>query len=608
MADIFRGPLLVNKREQPPVLSVVAWVGQALLLTTLAVLPALPPGEAQCASAPSLNRINPDTSRGTPKTLTADAQLPVGKTPLWDPLVFPRLFSETSKGTAKTLYPDISAPVGFEQTSPVPQLVRTVWDTTKSQSITLQVVVPPPPVVNPPTFAPYKFWYQSDTSTGTAKTLTQDAQLPVGYGQTTPAPQLVRMVVDTGHGQPITLQVIVPPAPVVNPPHIAPVKFWWQPPDTTKGTAKPLYPDAQLPVGYEQTASVGDRVRPVADTSRGTPVELFPVVVTPLPVGEQLLLGPQRFFFQPDDTSTSAYGPTHPIIVIPLPPGQAGFVAAPRHVWQVRDTSTWAYSTLYPPPYVPPAGSTGTSCITMTRDQMIASSLRLLHVLQDGQAPSAAQLTSGAEDLNTLITAWQARGLQLWTYQWLPIPMQQNKNTYTIGPSGADVTSVRPLRLMLSGSYLHSTTGFDRPLNVLSRTEYAQMSEKSFDDTVNSIYYQPGIDSGSTTSPSTGYGTLYVFSNAINSTDIVVCNFQRPIYVMTSGTDEFDFPCEWYLAIRYALAVVMADQYEIPQSRLIRLSKQAAEHHKKLLDWSVEQSGFRFIPDQRLDNPWGGWT
>jgi hypothetical protein len=662
----------------------------------------MPPGEAQCASAPSLLRINADTSQSLPTVLRREVTLPIGKTPLWDPLQLPRLFSETSRSTPKNLIPELVLPSGKRQVESSPAPVRILPDTSSGTSLSLKAVVPPKPIFNQPLFAPVKYWFQpDDTSAGSAKVLLPEVNLPVG-DQVYVGPQKYWFQPDdTSFALPLSLLptafppgeqvyigpqkllyqpadtsfVLPQPAPVVFPVgeqvYVSPARYFFQPDDTSTGSAKVLVPEASLPIGdqvyvgpqkvwFQPTDSsksfpfwlqptqmpVGEQVyvsparyffQP-ADTSTSAYQTTHPL--PPVPPGEQVYVSPAKYFFQPADTSTAAYQTLHPFVSTPLPagkqsslppqryifqpaptdasayaaqkfvqqpnpPGKVSFVAAPRHVWQVQNTSTSAYPTLYPPV---PFGSSGTSCITITRDSMIASSLRLLHVLQDDQVMSANQIATGAEDLNTLITNWQSRGLQLWTYQWLPIPLVAGQNAYTIGPSGANVTSVRPLRLMLAGSYVHSISGYDRDVKILSRSEYAQIVQKGYQDTATAIYYDSGINSGSTTSPSTGHGTLYVYSNAMNSTDIVVCNFQRPIYVMTAGTDEFDFPCEWYLALRYGLAVMMADQYEVPQSRLRRLAKQASKYHKDVQEWSVENAGFQFLPDQRLDNPWGGWT
>jgi hypothetical protein len=71
MANVFRGPLYVNRRERPPHLFVptVTIVG-SLLLTTLAVVAEAPVGTMLTRSAPyRLLYLPLDSTRGMPLTL-----------------------------------------------------------------------------------------------------------------------------------------------------------------------------------------------------------------------------------------------------------------------------------------------------------------------------------------------------------------------------------------------------------------------------------------------------------------------------------------------------------------------------------------------------------
>jgi len=250
--------------------------------------------------------------------------------------------------------------------------------------------------------------------------------------------------------------------------------------------------------------------------------------------------------------------------------------------------------------------STGTAIFTITRDQLISASLRLIRVLQDGATPGANDLTDCAQALNILIKKTQSNGLQLWAYQSLAIPMVASKTTYTIGPSGADVTSVRPLRLF-DGAFLRQTTNgqsMDTPLRVISRLEYLQFGSKGSTSTPNSIYYHPGIDIASgATSPSLGYGTLYVYTTPLNAAvGTIYGNFQRPLYDMTSGTDEFDLPSEWFMYLKWALAAEIADEYEVPEDRIVRIMKRAEGYRQDLDDWSVEWAPLQMTPDWSMGN------
>jgi hypothetical protein len=244
--------------------------------------------------------------------------------------------------------------------------------------------------------------------------------------------------------------------------------------------------------------------------------------------------------------------------------------------------------------------STGTATFTLTRDQLINASMRTLRVLQEGQTANATQITFGSEALNTLIKFLQSKGLQLWTYAQVQVPMVINQFTYTIGPSGANVTTVRPLRIF-DGCFIRFTQAGitqDTPLTLLSRVDYLRQTAKNTQAIPNSIYYDAQINTaGGVTSPSTGYGTLYVWTNPVDAVRTIFLNVQRPIYDMNAAGDEFDFPAEWFLPLRYGLAVLLLDEYEVPEDRAKRIIAMADRYHIDVQDWSVEEQPTRFQAD-----------
>lgn len=252
--------------------------------------------------------------------------------------------------------------------------------------------------------------------------------------------------------------------------------------------------------------------------------------------------------------------------------------------------------------------STGTATYTISRDGLIKSSLRALRVLQDGQTPSTQQTTDAAEVLNFLIKDIESDGLMLWTYQLIQIPMVINKNFYSIGPVLADVIAPRPLRLF-EGSFIRDTVcspNLDTPLRLLSRLEYLQFGNKLTQGIPNSIYWDAKIEiAGNLTSPSTGYGTLFVYTNPMDSTRVIYANFQRQLFDMTNGTDEFDFPAENFQMLRWNLAVELADEYEVPEDRLTRIEMKAKYYRDKLEAWSTEWAPMQFTPDWTMGQRYG---
>jgi hypothetical protein len=370
---------------------------------------------------PDKRRQNLDTSRGTPKTLIADALL--GRKTYLHTASLPlhpghqtALNLDTSKGTPKTLYADnviLRQPVIQNQV-----VKRQVVDTSRGTPTVLQLAQNRFEPL--PHFAPVRFWWQPpDSSQSTPKTLYTDAFTPTFNYQHTP-PDRVRRVTDTSRAEANVLYgdvniafvppshfapvrffwqpqdtsqplfgglAVAPPAPFtpaphyppprywwqpqdtsqstptafsgdafiafVPPPHFVPLRFWWQPLDTSQATAKVLYGDAfQAFVNPPQF--LVDPVRPVYDTSHGSPAEEVVAPVVPPPH-----LAPIRALWQPADMSQSMPKVAYSDAFFPVQDYQH---TAPDRVRPVTDTTTFEPKALYgdvqiaftPPPHYTP--------------------------------------------------------------------------------------------------------------------------------------------------------------------------------------------------------------------------------------------------------------
>lgn len=95
--------------------------------------------------------------------------------------------------------------------------------------------------------------------------------------------------------------------------------------------------------------------------------------------------------------------------------------------------------------------TSGTTTFSVTRNDIIQSSLRLLGVLEEGAQPTAQAIENGSMVLNMMLKDWMTDGIKLWTVTELTIPLKANQTTYTIGPSSVyDVNTNKPLRLIQS--------------------------------------------------------------------------------------------------------------------------------------------------------------
>lgn len=287
----------------------------------------------------------PDTSLSTPKTLYADAFRPVQDYQHTAPDRV-RPVTDTTTFEPKSLYGDVN--IAFK---PAPHLapLRFFWqplDTSLGSTAFIPSAAIPPPI---PFLSPVRYWWQpADTSQSMPKVLFADAFTPVVN-----PPQFlidpIRPVYDTSKGSPA--EEILPVA--VNPPHFAPLKFWWQPPDTSQATPKTLYADSFTPV-FNPPQYLVDPIRPVYDTSHGTPAE----EIQP-PIFNPPWFTPLRFWFQPADTSQSTPKALYGDALFPFENYQH---TAPDRVRPVTDTSTFLSNVLFgdvnfafvPPPHYPP--------------------------------------------------------------------------------------------------------------------------------------------------------------------------------------------------------------------------------------------------------------
>jgi hypothetical protein len=330
MADIFRGPLFIGKREFAPVLSVTALAVSSLLTTTLAVILSLPPGAQslppQVQHPGHQVALNQDTTCDSPQTLRPDKQLPFFNAAHFvQPHKYRQwLNQDESAGTAKTLIRDNQAPVFV-------------------------------PAYFAPSAKAVAGWLPADATRGTPKGLTADKQLPFFVAPSfapNAKPARGLLPAETSLKQPITLQTIVLPPPIVPTVYLSPLRFWWMPDDSSSGIAKVAFADARLPF-QSQPYTVDPEVRRwVVDTSLGSPAPIRTVVAAPLPPGLSAHIPVQRRTWPVVDTSRGTPKGLTADAARPFP--STPFFAIGRQ-FPIRDTSAGIAAplrTIVAPPFI----------------------------------------------------------------------------------------------------------------------------------------------------------------------------------------------------------------------------------------------------------------
>lgn len=215
-------------------------------------------------------------------------------------------------------------------------------------------------------------------------------------------------------------------------------------------------------------------------------------------------------------------------------------------------------------------------------------------LIQEGETPNSEQLASGTNRLNDIINLTQTQGLKLWALLDKSIPLVADQATYQLGPSyGVDMT--KPLRV-IQAYYLDSDNN-KWPLIPLSWNEYLNLSNVTTTGSLNSYfvnkqraYLEVKFWNTPDAQAATGTGHLLL---------------QQQITNFTGLTDTMDFPVEWLMYLRWALADDLSTGQ--PQTIMDRCSAKAEAYRVALENWDVEDAPTSFAPDSRAAYQTGGF-
>jgi len=236
---------------------------------------------------------------------------------------------------------------------------------------------------------------------------------------------------------------------------------------------------------------------------------------------------------------------------------------------------------------------TRTTTLSVTRNDVIAATLRKLEVIGEGETPSTEDYTNCTFGLNIMLKAWEKDGFYLWKLTEIPVPTVASNASYQVGDTatgtGAVVTN-RPIRIM-DACYIRDSSSNDSPLTVITKQEYNHLSGKTSTGTPNQIYYDPQLTNG----------VLKMYPTPSDATHTVYLVAQIPVYdFSTDGTEALDFPQEGYQAVVYGLAEEMLDEYpRLPMQKEQRIIQKAEYFRNQLADWSQEEGSIFFMPKVR---------
>ena len=157
---------------------------------------------------------------------------------------------------------------------------------------------------------------------------------------------------------------------------------------------------------------------------------------------------------------------------------------------------------------------------TITARSLIASSLRLIGAIAQGETASDADESAGFDALNQLIDGWATQQLTVLTIGRHVFTPTANVSTYSIGPTGAtflDGYSARPTEVVNAGLVLNVTSpAIEVPLYMMTDAEYAAVGIKALTSTYPTEgYYNPTMPNGTLflwPTPTTAANTIALYT------------------------------------------------------------------------------------------------
>ena len=129
-------------------------------------------------------------------------------------------------------------------------------------------------------------------------------------------------------------------------------------------------------------------------------------------------------------------------------------------------------------------------------------------------------------------------------------------------------------------------------MRVLTREEYNRLGNKTSLGQPIQLFYEPLL--------TTGVVHLFPVPDTTSIADCtVVLVYQRPFEDFDASTDNPDFPQEWFNAIKFGLADLLAPEYGLPLQERQDLARRAKSLRDTALGFGTEEGSLYFMADKR---------
>lgn len=239
--------------------------------------------------------------------------------------------------------------------------------------------------------------------------------------------------------------------------------------------------------------------------------------------------------------------------------------------------------------------TSGSYSFTVTRNDIITAALQDLQIIGEGDSPSAYDLQKCTFALNLLLKKWATKTLPLWAVQTINFNFIANTAQYTLGPTGSVPLGYRPLRV--TEAWTRDVNGIDSPLFAMARQDYDLLGNKgSTAGTPVNYMVMPTISN----SVSTSCTTITFYPVPSDATRVCYLNVHRPIQDVLTATDEFDFPQEWFHALKWSLCSEIALAYRASENIIGYIRAMARDALEEAIGFNQEEASVVFQPDMSM--------
>lgn len=148
----------------------------------------------------------------------------------------------------------------------------------------------------------------------------------------------------------------------------------------------------------------------------------------------------------------------------------------------------------------------------------------------------------------------------------------------------------RPLMIVPDQIWIKLVSdGSTRPITLISREEFWRLSNKDSDGSISQAYFDPALTNA----------VLRTFTQPSSVVEVLEFIAQMPIEDMDDAANDFDVPQEWYLAIKFNLALILAPSHGVRREQYNNIKELAINYLAEAESFDTEKTSVFIRPEIR---------